>query len=77
MKMGIDRGILRWDIRASMLTARLTQVEGALAAFEANPVGEGNGAREHTERLRALSREHEDLMRKLAALGPSPRAKMG
>ncbi|HKV84532.1 MAG TPA: hypothetical protein VJN88_08250 [Ktedonobacterales bacterium] len=77
MKMGIDRGILRWDIRASMLTARLRQVEGALASLEANPPGDGNGARDHTERLRSLARERNDLMRALAALGPSPRAKMG
>jgi hypothetical protein len=77
MKMGIDRGILRWDIRASMLSARLTRVEESLAALEANPVGDGNGARDHTDRLRSLAHERDDLMRKLAALGPSPRAKMG
>jgi hypothetical protein len=77
MKMGIDRGIMRWDIRAYMLTERLARVEESLAVLEADPAGEGNGARDHADRLRALSRERNDLLRKLAALGPSPRAKMG
>ena len=71
MKMGLERGILRWDIHASVLSARLSRVEASLrAASTAEPEG-------HSEKLRALLRERDDLLRARSALGPSPRAKMG
>ena len=71
MKMGLERGILRWDIHASLLRARLDRAEESLRAME------DDQAEGQPERLRALRRERDDLIRKLSALGPSPRAKMG
>jgi hypothetical protein len=67
MKMGRERNVLRWDIRASRLRERLERVERALAASPA-PSG---------ERAAQLAREGAALQRQLQQLGPSPRAKMG
>jgi hypothetical protein len=71
MNMGRERGILRWELHHSLLTQRLARVEETLEGM-----AEPKGARER-ERLEQLTREREDLQRKLQALGPSPSAKMG
>jgi hypothetical protein len=71
MNMGRERGILRWELHHSLLARRLAHIEETLAGL-----GEPKGARER-ERLEQLTREREDLQRKLQALGPSPSAKMG
>jgi hypothetical protein len=71
MNMGRERGILRWELRHSLLAQRLARVEETLAGM-----AEPKGARER-ERLEQITREREDLQRKLQALGPSPSAKMG
>jgi len=71
MHMGRERNVLRWDAHYWPLAERLARVEGALAAS-----GEPKGQRER-ERLEHLVREREDLQRRIQALGPSPRAKMG
>lgn len=71
MKMGRERAIMRWDIRASLLRERIERAEHTLAALA--PAASG---RERDKRLRT-ERELADLHAQLAALGPSPRAKMG
>ena len=71
MNMGRERGILRWELQRSLLAQRLARVEETLAGL-----AEPKGARER-DRLEQLTREREDLQRKLQALGPSPSAKMG
>jgi hypothetical protein len=71
MNMGRERGILRWELHHSLLAQRLARIEETLAGM-----AEPKGQRER-ERLEQLTREREDLQRKLQALGPSPSAKMG
>jgi hypothetical protein len=71
MKMGRERDVLRWDIHASLLRGRIAGLEASLASA---------GAREPAhadERIARLERELDAMRRQLAALGPSPRAKMG
>ena len=77
MHMGRERGVLRWDIRRSLLDAQLVRVEEALAALDATPVTPKTNLREHTSRRERLSKERLDLLQQITALGPSPRAKMG
>lgn len=71
MKMGRERDILRWDIHATLLRERIAQLEAAIAPL---PIADSMEAGDQFAR-----REHElaDLRHRLAALGPSPRAKMG
>lgn len=71
MKMGRERGILRWDAHSAILTARLERAERQLAT-----VGAPLGGRDR-ERVARLTQEIEQLRDQLRALGPSPRAKMG
>lgn len=71
MKMGRERAVLRWDIHASLLEERIVRAEQALSS-----VGPPTGSRTR-ERIAQLTDELADLRRQLAALGPSPRAKMG
>ena len=71
MKMGRERAVLRWDIHATLLQERIARVEQALASLESPP-----GPRTR-ERAAQLTAELADLRRQLAALGPTPRAKMG
>jgi hypothetical protein len=70
MKMGRERAVVRWDIRASLLDGRIAKLEQQLASLNAA------GPRER-ERAARLSAELDDLRRQVCALGPSPRAKMG
>lgn len=71
MKMGIERGVVRWDIHESLLRARLLRVEESLRALEsASDAGP-------SERLDALNRDRIELLLALSRQGPSPRAKMG
>lgn len=72
MKMGRERAVMRWDIRASLLRGRIAHAEQALAAA----LGPSSRPRERDKQLR-LERELADLHAQLDALGPSPRAKMG
>jgi hypothetical protein len=71
MKMGRERGILRWDAHSALLTQRLERAEHQLAAL-----GVPAGGRDR-ERVARLTQEIEQLRGQLRALGPSPRAKMG
>lgn len=71
MKMGIERGVLRWDIHESLLRARLRRVEDSLRGLETAPEPKPS------ERLSALQRDRDELLRALNSRGPSPRAKMG
>lgn len=71
MKMGRERAILRWDVRASLLRDRIERAEQALTSS-----GPSAGAREREKQLR-LEHDLNALRAQLAALGPSPRAKMG
>ncbi len=88
MQMGRERGVMRWDVRHSLISDRLAQVEARLArltppAARDTPIGdappmrspkEERAIREESARL---TTEREELRRQLCALGPSPRAKMG
>lgn len=71
MKMGRERAVLRWDIRASLLRDQIERSERSLAAL-----GPATGQRDRDKRAR-LERELIALRGRLDALGPSPRAKMG
>jgi hypothetical protein len=71
MKMGRERAVLRWDIHASLLEERLARAEQARASL-----GQPTGQRSR-ERAAQLDAELAELRRRLAALGPTPRAKMG
>ena len=71
MKMGRERAVLRWDVHASLLQERIARAEQALAALGAP------GNPRNRERAAQLTAELAELRRQLAALGPSPRAKMG
>lgn len=71
MKMGRERAILRWDVRASLLGGRIERLEQTLSSLAPSA-----GARERERQLR-LEQELDALRAQLAALGPSPRAKMG
>ena len=71
MKMGIERDILRWDIHDSLLRGRLARVEESLRALETSSDAK------RPERLGALERERDELLRAISRQGPSPRAKMG
>lgn len=92
MRYGRERGVLRWDARAWMLSERIEQVEAELATLAASTTqGESQTSAESAmqrmprpherqaalERLAQLTTERDDLLRQLRALGPSPRAKMG
>ncbi|HLZ25176.1 MAG TPA: hypothetical protein VKQ30_23895 [Ktedonobacterales bacterium] len=67
MKMGRERAVLRWDIHASLLQERIARTEQALSSLGAPA----------NQRTRERAAELADLRRQLAALGPTPRAKMG
>lgn len=70
MPMGRERGVLRWDIRATLLADQLAEVERELGNTpEAAPKAQ--------ERRERLEQERLELLSALRALGPSPRAKMG
>lgn len=71
MKMGRERAVLRWDIRASLLRGQIERAERALAEL-----GPAAGQRDRDKRAR-MERELATLRDRLNALGPSPRAKMG
>jgi hypothetical protein len=71
MHGGRERNIVRWDLQATLVSARLQRVEGELAAL-----GEPDRPKTRARRERLLA-ERVELMGKLRALGPSPRAKMG
>lgn len=71
MKMGIERDILRWDIHDSLLRGRLARVEESLRALETSSDAK------RPERLGALERDRDELLRAISRQGPSPRAKMG
>lgn len=73
MKMGRERAVLRWDVHASLLDERIARAEQALASLEA-PAPTNPLARERVAHLKA---ELAELQRQRAALGPTPRAKMG
>ncbi len=92
MRYGRERGVIRWDAHAWMLSERLEQVEAEIATLETLPTqGEPHAAsgrvtqqtsrpRERqvmAETLAQLNAERDELLRQLQALGPSPRAKMG
>ncbi|MBF6589741.1 MAG: hypothetical protein IVW57_04325 [Ktedonobacterales bacterium] len=72
MPMGRERAVLRWDIHGTLLRERLERIEATLAAPPAVPAT----SQERAERER-LARERQDVLSRLRALGPSPRAKMG
>ncbi|MFI5274247.1 MAG: hypothetical protein ACHQ4H_14530 [Ktedonobacterales bacterium] len=72
MKMGRERGILRWEIHETLLRDALARAEGELAALGRDPAGPRD-----EERARTLTGERAALQRRLQALGPSPKAKMG
>ena len=88
MQMGRERGVMRWDVRHSLISDRLALVEARLARLNPSvaldaPIGatpplrspkEERAIREESARL---TTEREELRRQLRALGPSPRAKMG
>lgn len=71
MKMGRERAVLRWDIHTALLRKRIEAAEHALASL-----GPASASHELDKRER-LERELANLNARLAALGPSPRAKMG
>lgn len=71
MKMGRERAVLRWDIRAALLRERIERTERTLTSLGPNPAPR---ERDHHARL---VRELADLRAQFVALGPSPRAKMG
>lgn len=71
MKMGRERAVLCWDAHASLLQERIARTEQELASL-----GAPDDAHHH-ERAEHLTGELAELRRRLAALGPSPRAKMG
>lgn len=71
MKMGRERAVLRWDIHASLLEERIGRAEQLLTSLGA-PVNQKG-----RERAAQLTTELRELRRQLAALGPTPRAKMG
>lgn len=72
MWMGRERGVLRWEVRASLLTEKLEQAQAALAALpQADDTSAVREQRQH------LTEQCAQLRRRLEALGPSPRAKMG
>jgi hypothetical protein len=70
MKMGRERTVLRWDIHASLIRDRIASVEASLASLREAPVP-------NAEQRAQLEAELTALRKRLAALGPSPRAKMG
>lgn len=93
MHMGRERGVMRWDARHWILSDRLDQVESRLTRLSAiatpaadTPTPPTDAAprmrapreeRAIREEVARLTTEREDLRRRLRALGPSPRAKMG
>lgn len=72
MWMGRERGVLRWDVHATLLTNELEQAQAALAALP--PLDATPAMREQRQHL---MQECVRLRHRLDALGPSPRAKMG
>ena len=71
MHLGRERGIIRWDAHYALLQARLARVEAELAALP-DPLRPADGAT-HAR----LLHDQAHLLRAVAALGPSPRARMG
>jgi hypothetical protein len=71
MRMGRERGILRWDVHAAILTQQRDRAERQLTAIS-TPAAKGD-----RERVARLTRDLEGLRDRLRALGPSPRARMG
>ncbi len=71
MKMGRERDILRWDIHSSLIRDRIAAVESTLASLQQVSAGSNQ------ERASSLRAELVGLRQRLAALGPSPRARMG
>lgn len=74
MKMGRERGILRWDIRASLQTERIGKLQAEINALVRSAPSTKPGA---AERLAQLTSDLHEARARLDALGPSPRAKMG
>lgn len=71
--MGRERDVLRWDIHASLLRETIARVADELAGLERVP----SPTPREREHARHLGNQLDDLERRLRALGPSPRAKMG
>jgi hypothetical protein len=74
MASGRERGVIVWDVRASLLKRRLDLADlelMRLAAIEEPPT------RKRRERIAELEDERRHITIALAQLGPSPRAKMG
>jgi hypothetical protein len=73
MHMGRERDVLRWDIHASLLRDAIALAADELAGLERVP----SPTPRERDRARHLASQLDDLERRLRALGPSPRAKMG
>lgn len=71
--MGRERDVLRWDIHASLLRDAIARASDELAGLEQAPAPTPR----ERDRARQLAGQLADLERRLRALGPSPRAKMG
>lgn len=75
MKMGRERAVLRWDVHASLLEERIARAEQALSSL--GTPANANANHRTRERAAQLKAELATLRQQVAALGPSPRAKMG
>ncbi|MEO7001962.1 MAG: hypothetical protein ABI068_09055 [Ktedonobacterales bacterium] len=75
--MGRERGVMRWDIHRTLLDQQLAHIEAALAALDATPLTSRTNARERNSQRERLREERCGLLQQIAALGPSPHAKMG
>ncbi len=71
MKMGRERAVFRWDIRSALLSEQIARTERVAAGVRQD------GSPREAERVHQLHAELAELHRRMAALGPSPRARMG
>lgn len=72
MPGGRERNILRWELHTTLLREQIARLDERLARL-----GTANGSSPAAAQREEMLAQRAELARRLDAMGPDPRAKMG